>query len=36
LHLLATRETRRAMEQGKAATSRELEELEKRIYTLVT
>ena len=28
LHLLATRETRRALEQGKASTSRELEQLE--------
>jgi len=32
LHLLATRETRRAFEQGKASTSRELEQLEKKIY----
>jgi hypothetical protein len=36
LHLLATRETRRAMEQGKGSTTRELEDLEKRIYLLVT
>jgi hypothetical protein len=35
LHLIATRETRRALEQGKASTSRELEALEKRIYLLV-
>jgi hypothetical protein len=32
LHLLATRETRRAFEAGKASTARELEQLEKKIY----
>ena len=36
LHLLATRETRRALEQGKTSTSRELQEIENRIYVLVT
>ena len=35
LHLLATRETRRALEQGKANSTRELEDLEKRIYSQV-
>lgn len=32
LHLLATREVRRALEAGKASTTRELEMLEKKIY----
>lgn len=36
LHLLATRETRRAMEQHKASTSQDLDLLERRIYTQVT
>ena len=36
MHLLATRETRRALEQGKLTTARELDIIEKRVYLLVT
>jgi hypothetical protein len=36
LHLLATREVRRAFEAGKASTTRELEMLEKKIYQQAT
>ena len=34
LHLIATRETRRAFECGKVSTSRELEQIEQRIYLI--